>query len=341
MTIPIANVYYLLCYAWNQLEESKLVDVDAEQAQRPADLFARVLAGGVSHLLKRGLDRGYVTREEELAGIRGRLDVGRSVKHLSFQRARAWCSHDDLTADVPHNRIVKATLRLLARADDVDSDSRERLHELYRRMPEVGEEAPSLRAFSRVVLHRNNAFYGFVLNVCELVQRNLLVNEQTGRTTFRDFTRDDRQMARVFERFLFEFYRRELTDWRVSRPMLRWQLGDAGPDDESLPTMQTDLVLSKADRIMVADAKFYGSTLSERFEKRSIRSENLYQLYAYLRSHPAPPGVTMSGLLIYPRTTESVWLDVRLREYSVRVATVDLGQPWMAIAEDLRSLVAL
>lgn len=340
MTIPIANVYYLLCYAWDRLEESRLVDVDAEEAQRPAELFAKVLAEGVSHLLKRGLDRGYVTRHEELAGIRGRLDIAASVKHLSLQRARAWCTHDELTADVLHNRIVKTTLRLLARATDLDEEHRERLHELYRRMPEVGEERPNLRAFGRVVLHRNNAFYGFVLNVCELVQRNLLVEERTGRTTFRDFRRDEGQMQRLFEEFLFGFFRRELPEWRVSRPILRWRSSAPGTDDVFLPQMRTDLVLERAGRVIIADAKYYASTLSERFEKRSIWSANLYQLFAYLSNFAGNDGgPSLSGLLIYPRTTESVWVDVVLHDFPVRVAAVDLSRPWSEIAAQLRSLV--
>lgn len=340
MTIPIANIYYLLCYAWNQLEESRLVEVDTSEARRPAELFAMVLAGGVSHLLKRGLDRGYVTRHEELSGIRGRLDVAASVKHLSLQRARAWCAHDEFTADVLHNRVVKATLRLLARVSDLESALRDRLHELYRRMPDVREERPSLRAFGRVVLHRNNAFYGFVLNVCELVQRNLLVDERTGRTTFRDFTRDEGQMNRLFERFLFEFYRRELAGWRVTRPILEWRRDRPGEDDDFLPQMRTDLVLESPDRVIIADAKYYRETLTERFGKRSINAGNLYQLFAYLSNLSVDVGTReLSGLLIYPRTAESVWIDVTLHSYPVRVASIDLSRQWSEIAADLLQLV--
>ena len=28
MNIPIQNIYYLLCYAWDKLEEKEVVDVD-------------------------------------------------------------------------------------------------------------------------------------------------------------------------------------------------------------------------------------------------------------------------------------------------------------------------
>src|SRR5438445_386398 len=103
--IPIQNVYYLLCYAWNVLDEAELASVSVTPEMRLPELLASVLCGGVTHLLKRGLDRAYVTEEDEIAGIRGRLDIGTSVKRTSFVRARAHCVFDELSADVPHNRV--------------------------------------------------------------------------------------------------------------------------------------------------------------------------------------------------------------------------------------------
>ena len=59
MEIPIANIFYLLCYAWDVLEEKDtLADVNALQSTDLLDLFARVLVNGTRRLLRRGLDRG-------------------------------------------------------------------------------------------------------------------------------------------------------------------------------------------------------------------------------------------------------------------------------------------
>ncbi|NIQ13085.1 MAG: restriction endonuclease, partial [Candidatus Dadabacteria bacterium] len=57
MSIPIQNIYYLLCYAWNKLEEKDLVNVQEEDTTKLIDLFAKVLINGTTYLLKRGLDR--------------------------------------------------------------------------------------------------------------------------------------------------------------------------------------------------------------------------------------------------------------------------------------------
>ena len=65
--IPIANIYYLLCYAWDVLEEKEsLADVDVLDSTDILDLFARVLVNGTRRLVRRGLDRGYLPREGDI-----------------------------------------------------------------------------------------------------------------------------------------------------------------------------------------------------------------------------------------------------------------------------------
>jgi 5-methylcytosine-specific restriction enzyme subunit McrC len=56
--IPIRNVYYMLAYAWNHLQESRTIDLSGVDAQTPEDLLALVLARGTLRLLKRGVGTG-------------------------------------------------------------------------------------------------------------------------------------------------------------------------------------------------------------------------------------------------------------------------------------------
>jgi 5-methylcytosine-specific restriction enzyme subunit McrC len=336
--IPIENIYYLLCYAWNRLEEAALTDVTPTPEMRLPDLFARVLRGGVAHLLKRGLDRAYVTAEEEIAGVRGRLDVAMSVKRATFPRARAWCAFDELSPDTPPNRIVRTTLRTLASVAELDTTLAEELRDLYRRIPGVQEIRITGQTFRRFTLGSNNRYYGFLLDICELVHRNLLVDERSGAVKFRDFTRDNAQMGRLFERFLFRFYDREQAAFRVEAPHLEWNATGNAEALEHLPRMRTDIVLKSPERLIVMDAKYYGETLSEHLGKATVRSDHLYQLFAYLR-HLTGASEEVVGILVYPRTTESVSINVTLFEHPVRVATINLAQAWPAVHRDLLALI--
>ena len=85
--IPIQNLYYLFLYAWNRLEEGEAVEVGGTESPELADLFAKVLTGGVKHLVRRGLYRGYVPMQKETGVLRGRINIPGSM-HLIARRAR-------------------------------------------------------------------------------------------------------------------------------------------------------------------------------------------------------------------------------------------------------------
>jgi 5-methylcytosine-specific restriction enzyme subunit McrC len=72
MDIPAQNIYYLLGYAWNKLEESRIIDVSVIATTGLYDLFAKVLIVGTSRLLKTGLDN-KVTHNQILKATLTRL----------------------------------------------------------------------------------------------------------------------------------------------------------------------------------------------------------------------------------------------------------------------------
>jgi 5-methylcytosine-specific restriction enzyme subunit McrC len=46
--------------------------------------------------------------------------------------------------------------------------------------------------------------------------------------------------------------------------------------------MKTDITLRSSTRTVVIEAKYYRETLTRRYSKETLRSDNLYQLFAYL-----------------------------------------------------------
>ena len=108
MTIPIRNLYYLFCYAWERYPEGGSTEVGIDDCPDLPNLFARVLINGVNRLLRRGLDRGYLSFEEELRSPRGRILIDRTIKEQTLQRGGVYCQIDELRHDVLHNQIIKA-----------------------------------------------------------------------------------------------------------------------------------------------------------------------------------------------------------------------------------------
>ena len=282
MEIPIQNIYFLLCYAWDKLEEKDLVDVDPVGITELVDLFSRVLISGTNHLLKRGFDRNYVPHKEQTSRLKGKIRFDAVIK-TGLPTAALPCEFDELSYDVVHNRILKATARRLMRTDTILNENAEGLAALCRHMPEVRDVELTSQIFGQVELHRNNRFYDFLMKLCGLIHYNLLVSETSGRSRFRDFTRDTHQMAVLFENFVRNFYRQH-TQYRVRREDIRWNLIACDPSDAKLlPKMQTDISLEAKDRKIIVDCKYTPEATKTRYESEKLRSEHLFQLHSYPR----------------------------------------------------------
>ena len=342
MEIPIANIYYLLCYAWDVLEEKDSVaGVDAEDSTDLLDLFARVLVNGTRRLLRRGLDRGYLPREDEIAGVRGKVLVTTTLRRNLLRQGRAACAWDELEYDTLPNRILKTTLLRLRDAVELNKCTRADVHDLLRWLAPVQPITLRGEHFRRVQLHRNNRIYAILLHVCEFIHEHWLPAERGGGRHFRDFLRNG--LPALFEKFVLNFYRRRLSaDWQVSSPIINWQFLAQNDDAKALvPRMKTDICLFRPGRAVILDTKFYAQALKAGvFGTAKLSPANLYQLFNYLRQRAAEPGWEQAeGVLLYPRTTRDFAVEFTTHGHRIRALTLDLSQPWQSIHLGLMQIV--
>lgn len=332
--IPIQNIYYLLCYAWNKLEERDLVEVSAEESSDLLNLLARVLLNGTKTVLKRGLVKQYLTETEIYQGIKGKLEVGQSLRKNLFAKGLAVCEYDEISVNILSNRILKTTLQNLYKTEGLEVNLQHEIKAVIWRMDEVSKILITEEIFKQVRIHRNNSFYHFLLNVSELIHQNLLPNQEKGHFKFKDFLRDERQMARLFEEFIRNFYKVEVPEAKVYREDLRWKM--SGESNTFLPKMQTDISIKLGDRKLIIDAKYYTETLQKYYNSEKIHSQHLYQLFAYLKNQENSQA---EGILIYPTTEKSLSLVYTHEGHKIKIETLNLNQDWQGIKEDLIKII--
>jgi 5-methylcytosine-specific restriction enzyme subunit McrC len=340
--IPIQNLYYLLCYSWNRLAEAELVDVSSIDSTRQVDLFAFVLARGTRHLLRRGLERGYQVHSETIPGIRGRIDIATTARRTLAAQGLAHCQFDELTSNTIANQILRSTLYHLARVRELDGGLRKQLNTLYRELDGIDCVPLNKSLFRKVQLHSNARFYKLLLSICELVTDSLMIDQNDGSYRFRDFLRDERRMARVYEEFLMNFYRTERPDLSVRKEKITW--ASEGTEVENLaylPSMETDISIRGLGQTLIIDAKYYKDTLTNYFDTERVHSANLYQLFAYLKNLEARGGQDSKseGMLLYPVVDKRVRLEYQLHGHRVRICTVDLNRHWSEIKDELLQLI--
>jgi 5-methylcytosine-specific restriction enzyme subunit McrC len=339
--IPIQNLYYLLCYAWDQLAEGALIDIKASDSKSLSELFARVLAHGTQHLVKRGFDRGYIVQREETAKLRGRFHLSESMQRLSWRQGRMVCEFDELDHNILHNRILKSTMDAVLKAPEVEKETRNLLREQAAYLRHIDPIPVTSGIFRRVHLHRNNRFYRFLLNVCELIHDSKLPEEESGRTRFRDFVRDPKRMPYLFESFVKNFYAREQKEFKVGRAQFHWAATGGEESLAVLPVMKTDVSLWSQNRKFLMDCKFYAEAMSGWLGGEKLHAANLYQLYAYLRNAEHHSGWKGSeGILLYPAVSNAFDYQFVLDGHRVRVVSVNLDLPWNEIHQELLSVIS-
>lgn len=347
--IPIRNVWYLLLYAWDLARWRDTTMGSVEASGSLLGLLARVLAGTTRQLLRRQLRRAHLDFRDEIRGIRGRVDFATSLKRMCFERGKAYCRFPELSIDTLKNRIIRVTLhrlasdsRLVSAGGSTEGDLRHELRAVVSEMDGV-ELSPITGAdFSRVQLGSSDRDYAVPLAICALVQRLQMPEEQVGDHAMVALLGDEITFHRLFERFVLNFYRHHLKAYDVTRESLSWhdELGCA-----LVPRMHTDVTITGKRapyRRLVVDTKYSIRTLAQSQHRgERFKSDNLYQIYAYLRTqeHRSDAHAAAEGMLLYPTTGRELDEAMFVQRHRIRVATVDLSRPWPEIEERLLSLV--
>ena len=344
--IPLPTLYYFLCYAWNRLPEPAVLQAsEAAPFHRPLGLLAQVLLHGTRRLLKTGLPRTFQAQEEELTSLRGRVELAPSLGRGLLEQGRAICTFDELSSNSPLHSLLAHTLTTLAGAAALPPVLRRELRQVHQRLPAARTAAPArtptVATFRELRQRRPDGQAAFLLYVCELVWQSALPEPTVGgRGRFADFRRDEVLMARLFEQFTRNFFRREQRRYRVYAETIAWQAEAGSPADLALlPTMLTDTTLDAPDRKIILDTKYYAAALRPRYDRQRLIAPHLYQLYAYLQNQRPTPGQALEGVLLYPAAAQAIDLRYTLGGHPVRVVTLNLHQPWPGIATDLLRLV--
>ena len=333
----------MLLYAWDCVPRGGVDEVGIDTSPNLPTLLGKVLNEGAHRLWRRGLDQGYVEVTEETRTPRGKLRLEIMSKQQTLLRGQAVCDWDERTVNVLHNQILRTTLRSLAHCEDVAQEQRRELIYSWRQMKEVSLIRLKADLFRRVQFSRHISHYGFLMRICELVFHMLLPDQQCRGSKFRNVLKDDLYMPGLFEKFLRNFYRIELTGYKAQSESMKWiAVAPQISHLEYLPRMITDITLRSQESTIVADAKYYSDFLAGGQRAPKAHSANLYQLLTYLNHiYIREPEKLVSGLLVYPAADRTGRLEYRLLDIPVTVATVDLGAEWPNIHRELLGLIPI
>lgn len=329
----------MLSYSFRVLNEEKYHDIRYEEFDYTADLIAAILEKGISNQIRRGLGKSYIINTEKLSSPRGKIDVSTSVKEHSIICRKLACIYDEYNENTCVNQILKSTALLLIKSGDVKSVRKKGLKKALLYFNNVDAVDVSQIKWNQIHYSKNNATYKMLMNICYLAIKGLLLTEQKGNMKLAKYL-DDRQMHVLYEKFILEYFKKHYSHLKPRPSQVAWNVDDGFL--EMLPVMKTDIVLEYKGRSTIIDAKYYTRMLqyNQRFNKKTVHSDNMYQIFAYVKNKDVAHDGSVSGVLLYAKTDEDI---IPNQEYlmsgnKISIKTLDLGADFNQIAGQLNEI---
>ena len=106
--------------------------------------------------------------------------------------------------------------------------------------------------------------------------------------------------------------------------------------------MQTDIMLTGNGRTLIIDTKYYSKSMQSQYDKRTIHSNNLYQIHTYVTEQDKEHSGKVDGMLLYAKTEESIVPNGQMKlkaGNTIYFRTLDLNQKFSEIEKALDSFL--
>ena len=294
------------------------------------DVFVRHFLHLLTALVRGGPARRYVSVEENLPYLGGRLLFNDHLRENASNRTRFYTAHDELSVNQPANRLIHAALlRLVPQIRN--ETNRQLLHQSLIALADVPPSHDPVADWRAHHIDRSMSHYAPVIQWVRLFLFN------RGLTTFSGANTNVSllfPMEQVFEDFLVASFRRHQQQYTVAPRGLRKTM--ATIDDQPVFSTIPDIALRSGSQVaFILDAKWKPVDTTTRDLKHGIAQEDVYQLHAYAARYRCA-----AVALVYPRNPRfRTTLHYRFFDGIALLAIpFDVTQPRRSVALAVREL---
>jgi len=246
---------------------------------------------------------------------------------------RLSCCFDELSENHYMNQILKTTAHFLVNDINVKRENKALLKKALLFFSDIDILEPLTINWQRLNYTRNNASYRMMMNICYLVLHKLLLTTEDGKQRLAQFL-DDHVMSNLYEKFILEYYKKHFPQYYPASREIKW---DVTGNIDFLPNMQSDTMLFDGQKKLIIDAKYYGKIMQTQYNNDTFRSNNLYQIYAYVKNEDKNKTGLVSGMLVYAKTDEDIIpaITYDLGGNQIGVKTLDLGKDFPILRKQL------
>lgn len=269
----------------------------ASQKMPLLEVFISQFLNSVNVLVKRGLRSDFVRREDNLSFLKGKLNVGKQVKHNYINKHKFYCEYDEFLLDRPANRLLHSAL-LKVKTISRSAANQKLLKELEFVFHEVPKSGDYRLDFANVKLDRGMNYYQVPLAWCKLILEGFSPQTMKGETHAPSLLFP---MEKVFEDYVAKVLKDQLA---VSHPKLTVSTQVTGEylaryDGRGKFSLRPDLVIKQGKtNQVVLDTKW--KFLDTKLSNSNISQSDIYQLFAYAKKYLGDEASGKDVVLIYP-----------------------------------------
>ena len=233
------------------------------------EIFITMFLEELAVLVRKGIKSDYITKEENLPFLKGKLKVGEQIKKNSIHKERFYVQYQEFLSDRAENRLIKTTLHYLYKKSHT-TKNQQRIRELLFVFDEISTCKDVKNDFLHVKPNRQMKEYEQILLWCKTF---LLEN------AFSPYKGSDIAFALLFDmNVLFESY----VGAYLKKKGLHVSLQDRGKHLVEEPrkfALKPDIVVTcktNHAKIIIADTKWKIIK-----EEKDISQSDMYQLFAY------------------------------------------------------------
>lgn len=333
----------MLSYAFQDLRKNNYEDIDKEDFENVQDLLAEILFKGVSAQLKQGLFREYIGHNDSISTLKGKINIMRTIRHRINKEPLLACEFDELTEDNIYNQIIKSTILLLVASQPVKQERRNELYSILPFFDRVSIIQPKSIRWNTLRFQRNNRTYKMLINICYFVIDGMLLTTDDGSYHLATFSDD--HMSRLYEKFVLKYYKYHHPELKAESCYIDWGLDEERTINNSfLPNMHSDITLTKGEKKIIIDTKYYQNMTLEHYGKSQIRSSHLYQIHTYVTSAAIGYTGNVMGMLLYAKVDGEIEPNLDITQKNgvrIMARTLDLSKEFKDLKLQLERIIQL
>ncbi|MGW6174097.1 McrC family protein [Arthrobacter sp. NPDC055138] len=325
--VGISQILFLLSYAKDPGFRPE--NVEAEQSTDLWAALGETLARLGERATERGVLQGYISRDETIRTVRGRIRISDQVARRPGIMFPVEVTHDEYTVDIPENRILRSAVRRMLSIQHLNQDVRRRLLHLDRRLLDATLLVRGLR-LPFWTPSRLNSAYTPALRIAEVILQNTVAEARPGHLHVASFIVD---MAKVFEDFATTALTEALRKY-PGRTLAQYKthLDEKRSDGRKRLVMRPDVVHEiGAIPTLIFDAKYKAASSSGQYP-----NADHYQMLAY-----ATALIRNDAWLIYAGKGPTVARRVHGTSITTRELSLDLSAAPSIILKRIEATVAI